>query len=198
MRALDVVRFLNSTKGPEAAKQELLTKIKGGEKTAFRYEIALAEFEYAQKNTAESIRMLEGLIKNESVPDNVLAAQAKLAEVYYDEKKLEAAEGLVTDILRKDGRNINGLKLRAMIRLERRQLDPAIIDLRQALNDQPRATDLMMLLALAYERSGSIDLAEKQYAEADQSFQLQSDHWVELRLLPAAQGGSHSRGRHSV
>src|SRR5262249_54276843 len=39
-------------------------------------------------------------------------------------------------------------------------------DLRQALNDQPQSKDLMVLLATAYERSGSIELAEKQYSDA--------------------------------
>lgn len=162
---LEIVRFLNSTRGAEAAKQELLNHIKS-DATAFPYQIALAEFEAAQRNTDESVRLLESLIKNEKSAENGLIAQAKLAELYYGIKKPEAAETIIADMLRKDGRNINGLKLRAMIRMDRAQLDPAINDLRQALNDQPRATDLMILLALAYERNGSIDLAEKQYAEA--------------------------------
>ena len=50
--------------------------------------------------------------------------------------------------------------------MERGQIDAAIADLRQALNDHPRATDLMSLLAVAYERGGSIELADKQYADA--------------------------------
>ena len=50
--------------------------------------------------------------------------------------------------------------------MERGQLDAAIADLRQALEDQPRSSDLMDLLASAYERSGSIELADKEYADA--------------------------------
>ncbi len=163
--ALDVVRFLSSARGAEAGKQELLAKIKSGDKV-FLYEIALAEFEANQGHSAESIGLLEKLINDEKSSENILTAQAKLAELYYSLKNFNDAEKLAADILRKDARNINGLKIRAMIRLERRQMDPAISDLRQALNDQPRATDLMMLLGLAYERNGAIDLAEKQYAEA--------------------------------
>ena len=52
------------------------------------------------------------------------------------------------------------------MRLQQGQLDVAIADLRQALDDQPRSSDLMILLANAYERSGSIELADKQYADA--------------------------------
>ena len=59
-----------------------------------------------------------------------------------------------------------GLRLRAAIRIDRGELEPAINDLRQALNDQPRSPELMLLLATAYERSGSMELAEKQFADA--------------------------------
>lgn len=81
-------------------------------------------------------------------------------------KNVDDADKLVSEVLSKDGRNTNALKLRAVIRVDRGQLEAAIADLRQALNDQPRATDLMLLLATAYERSGSIELAEKEYADA--------------------------------
>ena len=50
--------------------------------------------------------------------------------------------------------------------MDRGQLEPAISDLREALNDQPRSIELMLLLATAYERSGSIELAEKEFADA--------------------------------
>jgi tetratricopeptide (TPR) repeat protein len=68
--------------------------------------------------------------------------------------------------LRKDDRNTDGLRLRAVIRMDRGELEPAINDLRQALNDRPRSAQLMLLLANAYERSGSMELAEKQFADA--------------------------------
>jgi len=162
---LDIVRFLNVVKGPDAAKQEILTRINAG-KQAFPYQIALAQFYLAQGKGDESIELLKSLISNVKAPEDVLTAQNTLAGLYIGTKKFEAAEELVSDILRKDSRNITGLKFRALIRMDRGQLDPAVSDLRQALNDQPRATDLMLLLAVAYERMGSIDLADKQYAEA--------------------------------
>ena len=58
------------------------------------------------------------------------------------------------------------LKLRAALRLQKGQLDAAIADLRQGLDDQPRSSDLMVLLASAYERNGSMELADKQFADA--------------------------------
>src|SRR6185312_13452110 len=50
--------------------------------------------------------------------------------------------------------------------IEQGQFDNAIADLREALNDQPKSTQLLLLLATAYERSGKNELAERQYADA--------------------------------
>ena len=162
---LDVVRFLHSFKGVASARSELMARInKGGE--AFPYQIALAEYYFAEQNYADSEQLLEKLASNTSTPAQALNAKIKLAEMHLSRRKVEAAEGLVTDILKKDARNAAGLKLRATLQMERGQIDAAVADLRQGLNDQPRATDLMSLLAVAYERGGSIELADKQYADA--------------------------------
>jgi tetratricopeptide (TPR) repeat protein len=162
---MDLVRLLNTFTGAPAARQELLTRIAAGG-DVFPYQIALAEFDFAQGNFDSSVQLLKSLISSASTPENILTAQTRLAELYLAKKQIEPAEALVSDILRKDNRNIGGLRLRAAIHMERGDLDPAISDLRQALNDQPRSPDLMLLLATAYERSGSIELAEKQFADA--------------------------------
>jgi tetratricopeptide (TPR) repeat protein len=163
---LNVVRFLNSYRSPAAARQELLARIGAGGQV-FPYQIALAEFDFTRGNAKESIALLEKLINStETSQENVLAAQIKLAELHVAARKIEEAEKIIAEILRKDSRNTTGLRLRAAIRMERGELDPAIADLRQALNDQPRATEIMIPLAIAYERNGAIELADKQYAEA--------------------------------
>ena len=162
---LNVVRFLHQFKGPAAARQELMARIKAGGQV-FQYQLALADMDLAEGKIADSIQLLESLVSNAGAPEDILAAQVKLAQIQFQQKKFDRAEELVSSILRKDSRNIDGLKLRASIRLQRGQLDVAIEDLRQALDDQPRASDLMVLLANAYERSGSMELAEKQYADA--------------------------------
>ena len=162
---LNVVRFLYQFRGPAAARQELMARIKAGGQV-FQYQLALVDMDLAENKVADSVQLLESLVSNAGAPEDILAAQVKLAQIQFQQKKFDRAEELVSSILRKDSRNIDGLKLRASIRLQRGQLDVAIEDLRQALDDQPRASDLMVLLANAYERSGSMELAEKQYADA--------------------------------
>ena len=93
-------------------------------------------------------------------------AQSKLAEMHLSSKRFEAAAALVANILAKHGRNTAGLKLRASLHMENGKHTEAIADLRQALADQPRSVALMSALAIAYERSGSIELADKQFTDA--------------------------------
>src|SRR5664280_260128 len=162
---LEVVRFLLATKGSAAARQELDDRIKAGG-NVFPFQMALADLDALDGKFTESSQLLEKLISNAASPAEANAARIKLAAMQLSQKNTPAAETLIADILRADSKNTDGLKLRASIRIDRGQLDDAIADLRQALNDQPQSPELMTLLALAYERSGSIDLAEKQLSSA--------------------------------
>jgi cellulose synthase operon protein C len=162
---LGYMRFLLAVKGPAATRQELVSRIQAGGQV-FPYQMALADLDVSQGNVNESIQLLEKVAASAKSSEETLTAKLKLAEIEVNQKKLDAAEALVAEIMRKDERNTGALKVRAAIRLQRGQLDAAIADLRQALNDQPRSSELMVLLAQAYEQSGSIELAEKQYADA--------------------------------
>lgn len=162
---LDLIRLLQTIKGPVAARQELVALINAGGNT-FPYQLLLAQLALVQGNSSEGIGLLKKLVSSESSPDHVLTAQVTLAETYLSLGQTTEAEPIVSDILSKDSRDTRGLKLRASIRMDRGQVEDAIADLRQALGDQPQATDLMLMLAIAYERSGSIDLAKNEFADA--------------------------------
>jgi cellulose synthase operon protein C len=162
---LDLVRLLYAAKGATAARQELIARIDAGGEV-FPYQIALADFDFSQGNFAEAEQRIQNLLSHLSSNEQILAAQIKLAEIDFKRSKIDAAEAIVSEILRKDSGNTNALKVRASVRIARGQLGLAITDLQRALNDQPRSTELILLLALAYERSGSMALAEKQYADA--------------------------------
>jgi tetratricopeptide (TPR) repeat protein len=162
---LDLASFLNATKGPAAAREELVSRINAGGKV-FPYQLALARFDVSQGKVADSIKQLENLMSSTNAPDEVMAARTTLAEIYLGTNNVAAAEPLVTEILRQDGRNINGLRFRAAIHLTRGEIDDAIADLRSALNDQPQSPELLASLALAYERKGSIELADKAFFDA--------------------------------
>jgi tetratricopeptide (TPR) repeat protein len=165
---LDVVRLVSQSKGLAAGKEELESRIKeGGD--VFPYQMALADFKFAQGQFLDSVALLESLIAAKDSPEHTLAAQIKLAELQLRQANVSAAEALVGDILKKDPRNITGLKIRATILIDRGQFESAIADLREALNGSPKSPELLLLMALAYEKDGKIELADRQYADAFKS-----------------------------
>ena len=171
---LDLVRFLNLVRGPDVARTELETRIKAGG-DVFDYQIALAELNFAQNKVADATLALQSLANTASTPDRKLAAQLKLAEMYVSKADIAAAEPLISEILAKDRRNAGALRLRAAIKIDKGQIDSAISDLREALNDQPKSPQLLILLAMAYERSGKNELADRQYADAVKSSESNPD-----------------------
>ena len=162
---LDVVRFLFAVKGPDVARQELVARIAAGG-DVFPYQMALADLDYTQGRASESVALLDKLSKSADSDEHKRAAKIKLAEQQIGQKNYDAAELVVADILAKDQRNVSGLKLRATIRIAKGQVEPAIADLREAINEQPDSADLLRLLAIAYERSGSIELADEAFGKA--------------------------------
>jgi pentatricopeptide repeat protein len=162
---LDLVRFLNLVKGADAARTELESRIKAGG-DVFDYQIALAELNFAQNKIGDATQALQSLANTADTPDRKLAAQVKLAEMYVGNANNAAAEPLISEILAKDRRNAGALRLRAAINIDKGQFDSAISDLREALNDQPKSPELLLLLAVAYERGGKNELADRQYADA--------------------------------
>jgi pentatricopeptide repeat protein len=162
---MDLVRFLVSVKGAKVGRDELNARIKAGG-DVFDYQIALAELDFAEGNLTAAVQSLQGLAGTATAPDRKLLAQTKLAEMYVNKGNTVAAEPIIADILQKDRRNTIGLRLRAAIKIDQGQFDSAIADLREALNDQPKSADLLLLMAAAYERSGKNELAERQYADA--------------------------------
>jgi pentatricopeptide repeat protein len=177
---LDLVRFLISVKGAEAARAELDARIKAGG-DVFDYQMALAQLEAGQGKVDDAMQLLQTLAKSATTPARKAAAQLNIAEIYLGKRNLAAAEPVIAEILAADRRNSGALRLRASIKIGRGDIDGAVADLREALNDQPKSADLLMLLAVAYERGGKPELAERQYADAYKSSNL--DPAVALRYV---------------
>ena len=163
---LQLVNLLLVMKGHDAAHAELAARIKQGGHV-FPYRIATAQLDFAQGKFDDGVKLLQGLIDDSKLSsDEVLEARTALAEMYVKRNDMAKAEPQVTEILKSDSHNTQGLRLRASIRLSRNQYDDAIADLREALNNQPRSPQLLGTLAVAYERSGSIELASDAYLKA--------------------------------
>lgn len=162
---LDLIKFLYTVKGAAVGRKELAARISAGG-DVFPYQMALSEFDNAEGDFAASRRLLETLASDASSPAHALTAKIKLGEMYLGRKNFDTADAIVSRILKEDSGNVNALKLRASIQMERGQPEPAISDLLTALDKQPASTELMVLLGTAYERVGSIELADNEFAAA--------------------------------
>lgn len=164
--ALALVHFLLSIKkDPLAARQELNSRISAGG-TVFPYQMALAEMDFTEGKIEAGKQLLMSLINAGGPPEQARAATQALGQMYLHGKDFDAAEKSANEVLQQDSRNVLALRLRASVRLQHGQPDAAVADLLDALNYAPRSTELILLLATAYERSGLIELADKQFADA--------------------------------
>lgn len=161
---LNLIQFLYRTQGSAAARAELAARINAGGNIV-PYQMALAKVYYADGDVDEGFKLLKTLAASSNVVD-ATQAETLLAQLQFDQHQTAAAGELVTDILAHDGHNVDAMKLRAAIDLNNSKIDAAVSDLRTALNEQPRSAELMLMLAVAYERGGSIALADRQYADA--------------------------------
>jgi tetratricopeptide (TPR) repeat protein len=165
---IDLMRFIFGSKGAAAARQELETRVKlGGDVLA--YQFALVDLDVREKKMGEATRRLEALIADGKTSSDKDAARVKLAELKIAQKEIASADKIISEVLAADRRNAGALRLRAVNKLNKGEVDSAVADLREALNEQPRAPELLILLAQAYERGGRHELAERQYADAMRS-----------------------------
>ena len=119
-----------------------------------------------QNKTSEATELLQTLANTGSTSERKVSAQVRLAGLYLSKGNAAAAEPIIAGILEKDRKNVGALRLRAAINIDKGQIDAAVSDLREALNEQPKSSELLMLLAVAYERGGKNELADRQYADA--------------------------------
>ena len=163
---LDLVRFLFAVKrAPAEARKELNARINAGGDT-FQFQMALAEMDAEEGRSDEGEQLLLKLVGDTSTSGQKQIARIALGRLYLKDRNLDRADKLANDVLEDDSHNVSALSLLASVRLEHSQPSAAISSLTTALAYQPRSIELMSLLAIAYERSGLIELADKQFADA--------------------------------
>ncbi|MEM7621131.1 MAG: tetratricopeptide repeat protein [Pseudomonadota bacterium] len=163
---MDVVRFTNTFKGKNAAKELLKKLAEKKDKNQFQYQIALVQLLLKNNHFEKAEQNLQNIIKNQDNLKNTLSAQNYLAELYLARKQIDEANKIVTDTINRDKRNVHALTLRASLFLEKKQIEDAITDLRTALGEAPESARVLLLLAKAHQLNGATDLAEERLNSA--------------------------------
>ena len=161
---LELVRFLNQHKGTQIAREELASRV--SDASNFELQLAAAEFDFAVGERIKAVKSINALIASAPKPEQRANARVALASMNARVRDFAAAHAVLTQVLQEDHRNIDALQTRAVVQMEEGNVQGALADLRQALNERPGSAPLLGLLGIALERSGAIELAEKQFGDA--------------------------------
>ena len=113
-----------------------------------------------QKRNDEAKTLLHEIITAEPEGESGADAKIQLAEMALAAKDKQTAENLINEVLTIDSGNPRGLLFRAGFKLERKDADGVVSDLRIVLRDQPESTQAMVVMALAYLQKGESEVAE--------------------------------------
>jgi tetratricopeptide (TPR) repeat protein len=163
-----VVAFVNSTRGPAAAIAELQTIVAAREKEkgdTFIFEMAMTQLQFASGDTRTAIDRMAALVSSTADAGKKNEARIQWARMLVAQGEAPEAEKLLDLVVTQDAGNVDALNVRASLRLMRGDNASAIQDLLAALNEAPDNAGTHGLLAEAYERDGSMSLAQEQYAK---------------------------------
>lgn len=180
--ALQVVSLLNQFEGIDSARRELVNLASGQDHIAV-FTRALADFELQQGNVDAAIGHLEGLLDTDIGTEDSHDAQAQLANILRANGDAPRALAMAEQILAKNETHVEALKLRALASVDADRPEKAITDLRTALNAQKPDPVILMMLAMAHERNGSVNLALERMAlavRASESGVIESLRYAEM------------------
>lgn len=166
---INLVHFMLSLRGPEAAVAELDALVTQSDEAEARnlYTRLYASIDYERGQIEDAVARLQGALNDENVsPTDKVETQVLLARIHDNQGALETAQSLVAEVLEADPGNTDALQMRANWLIKDGDIRSAIINLRAALNENPRDPQTLALMALAHERDGDMDLAAERLALA--------------------------------
>jgi len=165
---LAVVQLLEQTQGSAAAIAELsrLAQVNDGTDLGRRYALTALTVAFDPEDAEATASELSRLIGEIDGADLRNDARIALVRLLGSQGRGEEAQALIEDVLESDASNVDALLLRAAWRIQSQLHGEAITDLRVALDQDPRNTDVLLLLAEAHQRLGNVELSEQRLARA--------------------------------
>ena len=159
---LTLVRFMLQLRGPEAALAELDAGIAareaaGGDTRGLRAVRAGIDFELGRRD--EAIAAVEAALEGAPAGEETRRIKIALAKMLGATGNEVGARRLVEEVLAEDRSQVDALKMQAVWQITADDVDGAVATLRTALDQAPRDAEAMTLMAEAYSRSGSHELA---------------------------------------
>ncbi|MEO6301399.1 MAG: tetratricopeptide repeat protein, partial [Paracoccaceae bacterium] len=190
---LTLVQFLKVARGTDAARAELdgLIAANGSNANAQLYGAMRATFDFDAGKTTVAITAIQDIVKAAEPSDQTRRIKSMLARMQDATGNRVGARALVEEILAEDPNNVDALKLRGGWFTADDKPGDAIVDLRAALDQSPRDPEILTLMADAYERDGSLDLAGEQLARAVEVSGAAADESLRYAKFLLRQGSPH-------
>lgn len=164
---LELVAFLAQHVSPQAARDEvgrILENSAAGNQALFRSVRAGLEFDLG--NREEAIVEMEDILQDATASEETNKIRVALAKMLIQTGNAVGARAQVEEVLTHDATQITALKIKAGWLIEDDRTGDALLDLRQALDQNPRDADIFTLMALAHERAGNRNLMGEMLALA--------------------------------
>ena len=164
-----VIQLLQRAQGRDAAKAEIQRLIEANSDNAANtdfYRTLLAEYAFDDGERDAAIATLQDIVSTAEPGDQTRRIKGGLATMLLRTGNQVGARAVVEEILLEDATNVTALKLRGQMLIDGDQAGDAIVDLRNALDQTPRDTSIILLLAAAHERNGSPELQGERLATA--------------------------------
>lgn len=155
---VNLVAFIRSTRGTDAAREELQTFIDEGlNDDLFRSLLAGLSFDEGDRDGA--IAEMESVVDAAEPSEQTRDIKVNLARMLLTVGNQVAARQRVEEILAEDSSHVEALKMRASWLIDDDRSDDAIVTLRTALDQAPQDPGIMSLMARAHLRNGNRGLA---------------------------------------
>ncbi|PPB79657.1 tetratricopeptide repeat protein [Albidovulum inexpectatum] len=162
---LNLVRFLATWRGPDAAVTEL-ERVIAHEGASPAYLSAYAAFLFDMGRRDDAIARMQELVDSLGEDDDALNARVALARMLTVAGQNDRAATLIDSVLSRNPVHPEALKLQAAALIRDDRVGDAIAVLRRALASAPRDADILSLMAEAYERDGNRDLMRESLSRA--------------------------------
>jgi len=163
-----VVQLLQATRGDAAARAELnrLAEANAGQETAKLWRALGAAIDFNAGQRGEAMAEMEDILKDASDTEQTLRIKVMLAQLLQADGNPVGARARIEEVLASDPGNVEALKMRAAWYIAEDKPGEAIVDLRAALGQAPRDTEVLTLMSQAHDREGARDLAGERLALA--------------------------------
>ena len=162
---LDLIRFVEEHRGPEAARTEL-DKIlaEGGDPLVFG--MLRAGFDFREGQQAEAIAQIEKLLEGVTPTDQTRDYKTQLARMLLATGDEVAARQQVEQILAENPAHPGALRMKADWDIRAGDTDAAVAALRTVLDQKPDDVEALTLMSDAYRNAGQPDLSRDLLAQA--------------------------------